>query len=692
MFVAVAACLPALGWPANEPPAGEGEPTPAPADGGEGEDETKEEPTPREVRDTVIVTATGEGRLLSDSPLPVRVLGQDVIAGTAAGDVAELLRRAPGVPAVSEGVDARGGAAGLSLQGLSPNRTLVLVDGRPVGGDVGGVVDLAGFPAALLERVEVVEGPMSALYGSDALGGVVNLVPRRPPIGLFGSGRFQLATDRSLAGDLFLSTAYRRGIRWSVGASVQHGEAVDLDPAEAATDRDGRTAGTVRIAVGGSGDEDEVDLSFALGHDARGGRFVRTNAAIDLATTYATEKAWTRATLAGHWARRLGTDADLRVRAEWTLWDGLTAERLELGTGEWRRHSGSQVGTGQIRFSVHKVPGLSVLSGLDVEAEHLRVLQDGTEADGSRWQKEDVAPQDAFSLEPWIQGDLRLFSDRLELLPGFRLAVAPGRPAAGAPSLAIRLKLWRGATLRLSGAGGYRVPSLKERHLAFDHAAYGYVVQGDPKLRPERSWGAQISLEQRIGDGVDLRVGAFANRLRDLIAFVLDPAASGAGLSVFRATNVDGAISVGGQADLDLRRGPLRWTVSYRLLYGRDDLGQPLPDAPTHTVRTSLDVEIPKAGTRLGTTFSAESPRTVDPVRGLQSPALLLWDFRAQQPLPIGRDAAIYLAFENLLDQHRDPSVEHDLRPPAVRRVLFGIRGALAAEPPSLRRRARAEP
>lgn len=665
--------------PADPPPQGKG-PEQGTNTGGGGPK------TLPEIKDTVVVTATGESRVLSDSPLPVRVVDQQVIRESGAGDVAELLRRAPGLPALSEGVDQRGGAAGLSLQGLSPNRTLVLVDGRPVGGDVGGVVDLAGFPAALLDRVEVVEGPMSALYGSDALGGVINLVPRKPPIGLFGAARAQGATDKNLAADLFFSTAYRRGVRWSVGATVQHGAPLDLDAGTAATDRDGRTAGTVRIAIGGSTDDDELDLSFSFGQDARTGRFQRTNAAIDLTSVYDTDKSWTRGAFAGAWTRRLSASADLRVRGEWTLWDGRTSEGLQGSLLRAERHSGDQLGTGQIRFAIHHLPGLSALVGLDVEHERLEVVQDRVDGDGATSQLVDVAPTDALSLEPWIQGDLRLFADRVELLPGLRLATSPGRPAALAPSLAVRVKLWRDATLRLSGAGGYRVPSLKERHLVFDHAAYGYLVEGEPALKPERSWGVQLSFEQRFGKVLTVRGGAFANRLHDLIAFVLDPAASTTGLSVFRATNVDAARTGGFQADLDLNAGPVRLTAAGKLLFAQDDFGRPLPDAPRHSVRVSADLRIPKAMTLIGTAISWESERVVDPSRGTESPGMVLWDARVHQPLPIGEDTAIFVSFENLLDQHRDPAVATDVRPPAVRRVLAGIRLALGAEPPPLLR------
>ncbi len=66
----------------------------------------------------------------------------------------------------------------LQMQGLSGQNIKILIDGVPVVGRVSGSIDLNQLPLTEVERVEIVEGPMSVLYGTDALGGVVNLITR----------------------------------------------------------------------------------------------------------------------------------------------------------------------------------------------------------------------------------------------------------------------------------------------------------------------------------------------------------------------------------------------------------------------------------------------------------------------------------------------------------------------------------
>src|SRR5690606_40041138 len=74
-----------------------------------------------------------------------------------------------------------GAPSGVQMQGLDGNRVLVLEDGEPVLGDANGIVDLGELPLTSVERIEYVVGPMSALYGTNALGGVINVVTAPPP-------------------------------------------------------------------------------------------------------------------------------------------------------------------------------------------------------------------------------------------------------------------------------------------------------------------------------------------------------------------------------------------------------------------------------------------------------------------------------------------------------------------------------
>ena len=133
----------------------------------------------------------------ADSPI-VTVEAEGLQASAALTLEAALNRLPQVVPSFSSGSNnpSVNGAAFVDLRGLGPNRNLVLLDGRRiVGGNASNSVDLNVIPPALIDRVEVITGGASAVYGADAVAGVVNVILRREFEGLEGRAR-TLVSDR----------------------------------------------------------------------------------------------------------------------------------------------------------------------------------------------------------------------------------------------------------------------------------------------------------------------------------------------------------------------------------------------------------------------------------------------------------------------------------------------------------------
>ncbi len=126
----------------------------------------------------IVITATRFPVLLKDAPGSVTVISQEEIRDSEANNVSELLQKIAGVEVRSYGFS---GMSTLSVRGSSANQVLVMIDGRPVNLASTGSVDLSGYPLDDVERIEIARGPFSALYGSGALGGVVNIVTKNPP-------------------------------------------------------------------------------------------------------------------------------------------------------------------------------------------------------------------------------------------------------------------------------------------------------------------------------------------------------------------------------------------------------------------------------------------------------------------------------------------------------------------------------
>lgn len=125
-------------------------------------------------------TATVVARPVDSTAVAVSVVDRSAIEASGAATVAEVLPFLPGVTLLSGGT--RGGLTAVQLRGGDPNFTRVLIDGVPCNDgttQVGEVFNLEGVPAVGVERIEVVRGPLSAVYGSTGLAGAINVVTRR---------------------------------------------------------------------------------------------------------------------------------------------------------------------------------------------------------------------------------------------------------------------------------------------------------------------------------------------------------------------------------------------------------------------------------------------------------------------------------------------------------------------------------
>ena len=167
--------------------------------------------------DTIVVTASGFEQKIEQAPASISVIDREEIETIRAVSITEILQNIEGVD-VGDSVGKSGGAQ-ISIRGMGADNTLILIDGRRQ--NTAGSVTPNGFnetstsflpPVSAIERVEVVRGPMSTLYGSDAMGGVVNIITRKVGDRWGGSitGHTTIQGDRDF-GDIRGGNVYLNG-------------------------------------------------------------------------------------------------------------------------------------------------------------------------------------------------------------------------------------------------------------------------------------------------------------------------------------------------------------------------------------------------------------------------------------------------------------------------------------------------
>jgi outer membrane receptor for ferrienterochelin and colicins len=130
--------------------------------------------------DEVVVTATRTERKLGNVAVPVQLISNKIIQQSGSLRLTDVLQEQTGLFITSGGTtNSVGGGVfgnGVQIQGLSPDYTMILLDGEPVIGRNGGVLDLSRLAVGNIKKIEIVKGPSSSLYGSEAMGGVINII------------------------------------------------------------------------------------------------------------------------------------------------------------------------------------------------------------------------------------------------------------------------------------------------------------------------------------------------------------------------------------------------------------------------------------------------------------------------------------------------------------------------------------
>jgi vitamin B12 transporter len=129
------------------------------------------------IPETVVVTATRTPERADQVIADTTVVTRDDIARSGAGSVADLLRRQRGIEIVRNG--GPGASTSVYLRGANSNQVVVLIDGVRIGSSTSGAASWNAIPLSAIDHIEIVYGPLSALYGADAIGGVVQIFARK---------------------------------------------------------------------------------------------------------------------------------------------------------------------------------------------------------------------------------------------------------------------------------------------------------------------------------------------------------------------------------------------------------------------------------------------------------------------------------------------------------------------------------
>jgi outer membrane receptor for ferrienterochelin and colicins len=159
----------------------------------------------------IVLTATRTERQLSSLPLPVTLVSKKQIIQSGTIRLNEILNEQTGIITVAD----ESGFEGVQIQGISSDYILILIDGVPLVGRSAGNFDLSRLTVGNIKQIEVVKGPSSSLYGSEALGGVINIITEKPKSSkLKGNASYRVGSFRQQDINLDLKKRFNK---WRIG-------------------------------------------------------------------------------------------------------------------------------------------------------------------------------------------------------------------------------------------------------------------------------------------------------------------------------------------------------------------------------------------------------------------------------------------------------------------------------------------
>lgn len=507
----------------------------------------------------------------------------------------------------------RAGSGSYSIRGIGDNRVLIEEDGvrvqdYPESQKGPGMYTRDFVDFENLKQVEIVRGPASALYGSEAIGGVVSFVTKDPEDFLKLTGKdwylaFKAAydgADRSLSETT--TVAGRKG-EWSAVVSYTRRDGEETQAATSAhlNDQTVQRNDVFGKVVWDSAEAGRFRLTFE--HFTRRD-WTRLDSDLSASVLESTaDDETTRSRVGLDWTRALETSfADL-VEAK-VYWSSLERDevnpqtRLSGGIPRWRTTTADysqDVFGGDLQLSLHRdLWGLSHdvvygVSGSMTSTSRLRDRWEINSATGvvTRTFSGDTYPNKLFPdtdvtrLAAFVQDTVRRGAFRLipavrvdywnlepksdaALLASSAAAVSSQTHVAVSPKLGLSFDLDESWRLVAQYARGFRAPPYDSSNFAYSNPAFGYEILPNPNLKPETSDGFEAGVRAGFADGSSLQVTGFYNRYHDFIDTQV--IGNAGGLVQYQYLNVANAEIWGAEAKGEWRLDP-KWSLSGGIAY-----------------------------------------------------------------------------------------------------------------------------
>jgi len=449
----------------------------------------------------VVVTSTRSGYFLRDVPIATEVIGKKEITESGAITVSELLSQRAGV---STSVNVDGGSI-FNMLGLDSRYILILKDNQPITGRFNNRVDLNQVSTNRIKKIEITKGPGSALYGTDAMGGIINIITEDSNefssldlsyrVSSFGGTPSEISTEpvnSILKGSLALPL---KNITLSNDLTYQHftkGQQFEYISADQIDKLNLNTDLNWEV------DEHDIHISHQYFNQKDNGKTRLSGGTILYTNVTSIDRS--QASLTHSWQINNQSSIEQTIRkADYTREYVVTSNNGMVEKDDVSIEDNTEY---ELLFK-HDLKSLTLNGGI----EFSRPRYESDRITGGEQEKDiiGVFNQLAWNILP-----------RLDLVSGLRLDKY-GDTTVVSPRLAIAYKTSANWIYRAAYGHGFRSPSFMETLIDWEHIQFGYTVKGNPNLKPEVSRGITLGVEYRNKNNFQASALVYHNSFSNLI-------------------------------------------------------------------------------------------------------------------------------------------------------------------------------
>lgn len=607
----------------------------------------------------ITVTGTRRKNLLKDSTITTEVLTRKDIDAMGARDLSQTLGNVPGIEVRPAQAGERGQT--VRLQGLSAQNVLILVDGQRTTGRFSGSIDLTRFKAEDIERIEIVKGASSAIYGSDAIAGVINIITKEAQDPLYaefrtlgGSGSEKYYGPYMEFRNYATVGAKSDKLSTLITVGWHKGDGYDLTPDATPGPRNGRYASLAPGYNPYPANTSTVN-SYLLAtrlpnyspplESTSGSAFNDMN--LSNKTVY---RATDNLTLTGQFYYRhldqTAVDAtpprtvydrrnkthdfmgafnvdwlatqkvNVNLNANYSRFQDLyTTDQRKADDLDSQQRTDNAVAEFRSRvdykFSENHVTSVGA-ENLQDQISSARIAPDCRrtypnvciEDFNPELTKGQTINGNAYRFRNafYVQDEWRVSDKpRIQIVPGVRYDHDSIYGGEWLPKLAVRYDVTDQFRFRAANGLGYRAPSFQDLYFNFLNPGVGYRVVGSSNLKPELSRSYNFGWEWDITKRIWYSSNLFHNNVDNLIGFRTNPARDSSGLMVYQTSNYQKATTQGIESSINLRLTEIVSTsVGYTYTDTRDELTKlPLEGRGPHRWNFSIRLDEKSSGMSL---------------------------------------------------------------------------------------------